>query len=285
MGQEMPGGAVQQDEPLELAWRHALRWRPLTVQFIGTLVAFAVAALGFGVASMFASGTGQVLSAAAGLIVAFLVTFATNTAVMAIVSAQDAADESFLVGSFVVGVLDPVLVVGGVCAAGVVLVSIFFQCVPILLGSTDKVLGHVIFALANVPMYMLALIELMLVLASLFVFPPLLVDAAPHGAAALQRFLDSIVACRLADVVLRLKAFVRAALIALPILTALAICQVYISLMSYEAGVNPCALASSNLLVGFLLVMSWVTILAAALSLPLAYLNAACLMVHRSAQG
>jgi len=274
---------IKQDEPLELAWRVALRWRTLGCQFAGTFLVLTVLVFAYSLSLLICCPVAHAVIMCAALTIALIVSIETGAAVMARAWAEFTGDSEFRVLPFLARTIVPSSVVGCLCGLVVVILSIFPHCVLILLTSTGA-LGRVIFGLALVPMFIVAFLELLLVLAARFIFPPMLVESSPGAAGAIQCLIDSVVGCKPRDIAARVRAFVTALLVALPILIAAGLCVQYIYGLAAMVEDARLPLFVCNSFAGWVTGFSALIIGSALAAAPLAYLNTACLMVHRATQ-
>ena len=268
-------------EPLEQAWRVAMRWPTLICQFAGVLAVLLVIGAGSEAASWFDSAACKAAIHTATALLVWLLSIEAVALVMARAWAELTGNREFRTGHFIAGSILPVAVVGLLCALAIVIISILPHCVMLLLTRTSA-LGKIIFALALVPLVIVALAELLLALAVLFIFPPMLVDSRLGAGTAVQAFIDAAIGCRYRDIGVRLRGFVTAVLIAIPILVAAALCGGYFTVL---AGMTSPDLLPAGWLYVRLMSLSGMVIVSGLLAPPLSYLCSACLMVHKATQG
>ena len=292
--------APQPIDPLDLGWRYALRWRPLMWQAAGCAAVLLAIALTMCVVinlgpkppsgwaelldySQSGPTVAQILVGALAKVFLSILCMLTSATVMAVAAAEGSGDTEFRVFPFLRRSIAPTAVVGGGCMILLLGVSVVCHFIPSLLATTDNALGKVIFALAMLPMYFVAFLQVAVALVALFVFTPMLADGPMTISQALKRFLDAIIGCRSHDICLRVRAFVNALLLAVPIIVVLSMCDAIVFGTALIVRVPVFDLFHHDF-VGLLMLLSTIAITALASAAPMSYFNTVCLLVHRSAR-
>jgi len=274
-------------DPLEDAWRLSTCCRTLAFQAATCFVVMLILLGGLGLCRAIDSRPWSLIVLAVTLFLAFIAAILSSVTVMTVAS-QEAAGEKSCVCAAVMRALLPATVVALFCSVLIVMLSMVCHVVPALLitlkGDAAWV-GQLIFALAVVPMFFIALVELILVVAAVYIFTPALVEEKMSPLRAVSVYIDTLLACHCRDLCQRVRAFVMSALIALPILAAMTICCYVIRGIVCGVGASVASLfVSSNGLVVVVMWISTLAVVALATALPKAYLNSACLLIHRSAR-